>query len=52
MNLIFVVLAVLCGVVLLIEMDTGNLEPFQIAGLGIIFAALASLAPGGWPWRS
>ena len=51
MAYIFVVLAILCGVVLLIKIDTGTLEPIQVAGIGIIFAALAAVAPANWPSR-
>jgi hypothetical protein len=51
MNLIFVVLAVLCGLALIFQFDTGTLEAQQVAGLGIIFAALAALSPVSWPWQ-
>mgnify|MGYP001563708817 CR=1 FL=1 len=52
MNLVCVVLAVLCGLALVFEFDTGSLGSTDVAGFGIIFAAMAALAPGGWPWRS
>ena len=51
MNLVFLVIAVLCGIALLIELDTGSLEPFQVAGAGILSLAIAGLAPV-IPWRS
>jgi hypothetical protein len=49
MNIIFAILAILCGVVLLLGMDTGDLEPIKVAGVGIIFAALAAITPRTWP---
>ncbi len=48
MRLVFVILAILCGVVLVIKMATGDLQPTQVAGIGIIFAALAAVAPGNF----
>ena len=49
MRYIFVILAILCGIALLIELDTGTLAAVQVAGIGIIFAALAAVAPSTWP---
>lgn len=37
--------ACLCGVVLIIKMATGSVDAGQVAGVGIIFAALAQVAP-------
>ena len=51
MNLICVVVAILCGAALMIELDTGNLSGLQVAGVGVVAAALAALSPGGWPWQ-
>ena len=49
MKFVLVILAVLCGIALLIELDTGTLAANQVAGIGIIFAALATVAPASWP---
>jgi hypothetical protein len=49
MRFVLVILAVLCGIALLIELDTGTLEAVQVAGIGIICAALATVAPSTWP---
>ena len=43
MKLIAVVIAMLCGVALGIELDTGTLTATQVAGIGIIAAAAASI---------
>lgn len=45
MKLALVVLAVVIGAVLVIEVDTGSVTALQIAGLGIICAAAAVVAP-------
>ena len=45
MKLIAVIIAVLCGVALVIQLDTGTLSAVQVAGLGIISAAAASVVP-------
>mgnify|MGYP001565509732 CR=1 FL=1 len=45
MKLIAIVIAVFCGVTLCIELDTGTLSAMQVAGLGIIAAAAASVVP-------
>lgn len=49
MRFVFVILAILCGVALGIKLDTGTLDATQVAGTGIIFAALATVAPASWP---
>lgn len=50
MGYLFTIIAVLCGIVLLIEMDTGSLSQLQVAGIGLIFAALAAVSPSNWAW--
>lgn len=45
MKLVLVVGAVLCGVALLIKLSTGDLQPTQVAGVGIVLSALAVVAP-------
>lgn len=45
MKLVLVIGAVICGVVLGIHVDTGDLRPEQVAGVGIILAALAHVIP-------
>ena len=45
MKLIAVIIAVLCGIALGIELDTGTLTTAQVAGVGIIAAAAASVVP-------
>lgn len=52
MNLICVLIAILCGIVLIFEFPTGSLSANQIAGIGIIFAALASVVPATWSLRA
>lgn len=49
MSLIFLIIAVLCGIVLIVEIDTGNLTPLQVAGIGIISLAIAGVVPTSWP---
>lgn len=48
MRFVLVILAILCGVALLVKLDTGTLEATQVAGVGIILAALAVVAPDSW----
>ncbi len=48
LNLVALIVAVLCGIVLIIEVDTGNLTAGQVAGIGIIALAVAG-APRSWP---
>ncbi len=43
MKIVCAVIAVLCGVVDVIGMATGSVTPIQVAGFGIIFAALAAI---------
>lgn len=50
MNLIALIVAVLCGIVLIIEMDTGNLQQMQVAGIGIIALVIAGATPPAWRW--
>ena len=49
MRFVLVILAILCGICLLLKIATGTLEPDQIAGIGIILLALAIVAPINWP---
>ena len=49
MAFLFAFIAFLCGVALVFEFDTGSLEPLQVAGIGLICAALAIFAGPGWP---
>lgn len=52
MNIIGLIVAVLCGIVLIVEEDVGSLSQMQIAGIGIIALVVAGLAPATWPWRN
>ena len=45
MKLIAVVIAVLLGGALIFEIDTGTLDSWQVAGAGIVAAALAQVVP-------
>ena len=45
MRLILAALAVMCGIVLIFGLDTGELSQMDVAGVGIVFAALATVAP-------
>lgn len=45
MKIAFVIMAVLAGAILLLEVTTGSAKPLQIAGFGIICAAIATLVP-------
>lgn len=49
MRFIFVILALLCGIALLLKIATGTLDANQVAGLGIIFLCLAVVSPVAWP---
>ncbi len=46
MKLLLAAVGALCGIALVIELSTGTLHPFQVAGFGIILACLAAVAPG------
>ncbi len=43
------IVAVLCGIVLIIEVDTGNLDGLQVAGIGLLAAIVAFFSPRTWP---
>ncbi len=45
MKIAFVIMAVLAGAILLLEVTTGSVKPLQVAGFGIVMAAMASLVP-------
>lgn len=45
MKIVLVIIAVLCGLALCIQLDTGSLSATQVAGAGIIAAALAHVVP-------
>lgn len=49
MGWIALIVAVLCGIALIIELDTGSLEPIQVAGIGIIALIIGVVAPRTWP---
>ncbi len=49
MRYLVAVLAVLCGIVLLLKIATGTMDGSQIAGVGIILLALAFFLPATWP---
>ncbi len=49
MRYLAVVLAVLCGIALVIKAGTGTLDPGQIAGIGVILLAIAFFLPTSWP---
>ncbi len=54
MGWLFALVAVVCGVVILIHMPTGDLKTDQIIGIGLICAGAAYLAGGtapAWPWN-
>lgn len=41
MSLILAIVAVLCGIALLLELDTGTLSHLQVAGIAILCLAAA-----------
>lgn len=49
MGWIFLIIALLCGIVLIIEMPTGSLQPAQVAGIGILSLCIGVVAPRTWP---
>lgn len=51
MSFVALIIAVLCGIVLVIGMDTGTLTELQVAGIGIIALVVAGLAPATFPWK-
>ena len=52
MSFIALIVAVLCGIALVINLDTGSLTELQVAGIGIIALVVAGIAPSSWPWQS
>lgn len=48
MRFVLVILAILCGICLALKIATGTLDAQQVAGVGIICAALAAIAPANW----
>lgn len=52
MRFVFLLIAILCAIVLIIKMQTGELEPGQVAGIMGFCLALAIVAPADWPnWK-
>lgn len=51
MSFIALIVAVLCGIALVIDLDTGSLDALQVAGIGIIALVVAGLAPAKFPWQ-
>lgn len=49
MRVILAILAILCGVALVIKLATGDLTPEQVAGIGIIFLGVAFFVPDTFP---
>lgn len=49
MRYLVVVLAILCGIVLLLKIATGTLDVSQVAGIGLILLAVAFFLPATWP---
>lgn len=45
MKIALVIIAVLCGAIALLTIPTGSFTVTQILGVGVISAALASVAP-------
>lgn len=54
MRYLFLLFAIICGVCLLLKVNTGTLDPGQVAGAGIILLGLAIVSPAEWPanWRA
>jgi glucose uptake protein GlcU len=52
MSFIALIVAVLCGIALLINLDTGDLTDKQVMGIAIIALVVAGIAPAAtWPWK-
>lgn len=53
MSLVALVIAILCGLVLIVEEDVGSLSGLQVAGIAIVALVIAGLAPviTSWPWK-
>lgn len=50
MSFLFAVFAIICGVALALGIDTGKLDKDALAGVGIVLAALAAMAPPDLSW--
>lgn len=51
MSFVALVVAVLCGIALVINLDTGSLSAQEVTGIGIIALVVAGLAPVSFPWK-
>ncbi len=51
MSFIALIVAILCGIVLVLEIETGNLSELQVAGVGLIALVVAGAAPASFPWQ-
>lgn len=49
MRYLFVLLAILCGICLVLKIATGTVDPVQLAGVGVILLGLAIVSPATWP---
>lgn len=49
MRFLFVLLAILCGIVVLIKMSTGDLSSEQVLAIAVILLGVAVVAPRTWP---
>lgn len=49
MRFLFVLLAILAGIVLLLKIETGELDAQQVTGIAIILLGLAIVSPPTWP---
>ena len=49
MRFLAALLAILCGIALLIKLDTGTLTPDQLTGIAILLLGIAMFLPEGFP---
>lgn len=49
MGAVFALVALACGVALVIKLDTGTLDAVQVTGIGLISLACAFFAGVSWP---
>lgn len=49
MRFLALLVSILCGIVLLIKMSTGDLDAQQVTGIGILALAVAVVSPADWP---
>ena len=50
MSFVALLVAVLCGIALLVNIDTGDLTDKQVTGIAIIALVVAGVVPSKWPW--